>query len=67
MNTKPKLILKACLWEFISFWLGLLVMYLVTKRFDLSFGISIVLLPIKAILLAIYDFIFDNVFKVKRG
>lgn len=67
MNIQQKLLVKACVWEVLSFFLGFFIMWIVTQRADLSLGVSVILLPIKAILLAIYDSISDKVLKIKRG
>jgi len=56
MKIQHILLLKSSLWEILSAILGFIVVFLFTGEFNTSVKITLVLLVLKSILLAAYDY-----------
>jgi len=56
MKIEYILLIKSIIWEFLSAILGFIIVYLFTRELDTSISITIVLLILKSLLLALYDF-----------
>lgn len=56
MKIERILIIKSTVWEILSAILGFIVIYLFTQQLDASLWITLILLILKSILLALYDY-----------
>jgi uncharacterized membrane protein len=56
MCKKYALLIKSTLWEVLSAILGFTIVYIFTGELSVTFNITMVLLVLKSILLAVYDY-----------
>jgi len=63
MSRKYIFLLKSSIWEILSAILSFIVTYLITSQLAISVTITLVLLVLKSILLALYDYYTSKIIK----